>query len=137
MHKLLVVILSIFYLLSSSGVVVYEHYCMGELAQSSLSDDISDIGQCGKCGMEKNKDDDNGCCKDEQKFVKSNDQNPGIKLVIIKWLTTLADLPSYKDFCDTGYSLYCSNVNTCLPNAPPEIVIFKQPIFIRVQSLLI
>jgi len=42
---------------------------MGKLVDWTFSH--SNTGSCGSCGMEK-KGSDNGCCKDEQKFVKSN-----------------------------------------------------------------
>lgn len=46
------------------------HYCMGELADWSLSQNNSGI--CSKCGMKKTDNKDNGCCKDEHKFVKND-----------------------------------------------------------------
>lgn len=138
MRQVLVIILSIFYLLSSSGFTMYEHYCMGELAQTSISDNVSDNDRCSKCGMENKKGEDNGCCKDEQKFVKSDDQNTGYKLVINKSLIASAGLPTSYISCNNSlHSLYSSNVNTGLPHAPPNTDIHKHPIFIRVQSLLI
>ena len=69
MRKLLVSILSIVYLTASTGTSVDMHYCMGKLVDWTFSHD--DSGSCGSCGMEK-KGSDNGCCKDEQKFVKSD-----------------------------------------------------------------
>jgi hypothetical protein len=68
MRKLLVSILSIVYLTASTGTSVDMHYCMGKLVDWTFSHD--DSGSCGSCGMEK-KGSDNGCCKDEQKFVKN------------------------------------------------------------------
>ena len=110
---------------------------MGELAQASISNNVSDKGQCSKCGMENKKGEENGCCKDEQKFVKTDDQNTGVKLVINKSLITLADLPSYLTYDYTLHSSYGTDINTGLPHAPPYTDIYKHPIFIRVQSLLI
>lgn len=137
MRQVLVIILSIFYLLSSSGFTMYEHYCMGELAQASISDNIFDNDRCSKCGMENKKGEDNGCCKDEQKFVKTDDQNTGVKLVVNKSLITLADLPSYFSYDYSLHSSYGTDINTGLPHAPPHTDVYKHPIFIRVQSLLI
>ena len=45
------------------------HYCMGEMADWGLGNNKSKT--CGKCGMEKSEEKDNGCCKDEHKFVKN------------------------------------------------------------------
>ena len=66
MKKILVSILAVFYFTSSVGATVHLHYCMDELISWSLLN--SDGNKCEKCGMEK----DGGCCKDENKFVKSN-----------------------------------------------------------------
>lgn len=46
------------------------HYCMGELADWGLGHNKSKT--CGNCGMEKNDSKDNGCCKDDQKFLKAD-----------------------------------------------------------------
>ena len=69
MKKFIVAIFSIFYLAISCGFTVHMHYCMGKLADWDLGHNKSKT--CSKCGMEKSKEKDNGCCKDEQKFVKN------------------------------------------------------------------
>jgi hypothetical protein len=66
MKKALVIALASMYLLVSSGVVVNMHYCMGKLA--SLGIGHHDSKSCSTCGM-----DNNGCCKDEVKVVKIQD----------------------------------------------------------------
>lgn len=79
MKKILVSILAVFYLASSVGTTVHLHYCMDKLISWSLSEGDGD--KCDKCGMKK----DDGCCKDENKFVKNNiDQKvaePAIQLI--------------------------------------------------------
>lgn len=55
---------------ASTGATLHLHYCMGELAGWGLSHDKS--GKCGRCGMEKTEEKDNGCCNDEQKFFKND-----------------------------------------------------------------
>ena len=49
------------------GATIHMHYCMGKIANWSLDFNTSKI--CGKCGMEKSDKKDNGCCKDEDKYV--------------------------------------------------------------------
>jgi hypothetical protein len=66
MKKALVIALASVYLLVSSGVVVNLHYCMGKLSSMGLIH--HDSKTCGNCGM-----DNNGCCKDEIKVVKIQD----------------------------------------------------------------
>ena len=69
MKKFVVAIFAIFYLAISSGFTVHMHYCMGKLADWDLGHNKSKT--CSKCGMDKSKEKDNGCCKDEHKFVKN------------------------------------------------------------------
>ena len=69
MKKVVVPILLICYLAVSTGVVVNLHYCMNKLASTEIFG--SESKQCGKCGM--HTDDSNGCCHDEIKIVKMDD----------------------------------------------------------------
>lgn len=66
--KLVVTILSFVYLASTVGATVHLHYCMDKLVETGLWKDNDK--KCGKCGMEKSPNGDNGCCKDEQKQYK-------------------------------------------------------------------
>lgn len=73
MKKFIVAILAILYLGTSTGATIHMHYCMGKLADWGLGHNKSKT--CGECGMDKSDEKDNGCCKDEHKFVKNdNDQ---------------------------------------------------------------
>jgi hypothetical protein len=68
MKKFLVVIIALLYITTSTGAMLYMHFCMGKLADWGLGHNKSKI--CGGCGMQKSKEKDNGCCKDELKFIK-------------------------------------------------------------------
>jgi hypothetical protein len=70
MKKFVVSILALVYISSSAGATVHMHYCMGKLADWGIGQIKSNT--CGKCGMEKSIGKDNGCCTDEQKFIKDN-----------------------------------------------------------------
>jgi len=70
MKKFITAILAILYLGTSSGATIHMHYCMGKLADWGLGHNKSKT--CGECGMEKSDEKDNGCCKDEHKFVKND-----------------------------------------------------------------
>lgn len=70
MKKFITAILAVLYLGASSGATIHMHYCMGKLADWSLS--VSKSKSCPKCGMEKSHKSDNGCCKDEHKFLKDD-----------------------------------------------------------------
>ena len=62
-------IVLISYLAVSSGIVINFHYCMNKLASTKLF--AAESKQCGTCGM--HTDDSNGCCRDEVKIVKMED----------------------------------------------------------------
>lgn len=68
MKKFLATILAVFYLASTTGATIHMHYCMDKLVELNLSPSEKD--ECGTCGMEKSMQNDNGCCKDERKQVK-------------------------------------------------------------------
>jgi hypothetical protein len=73
MKKFIVAILAVLYLGTSVGATVHLHYCMDKLANWSLWPKKGD--NCNKCGMSKSEKKSSGCCKDEQKRVKvENDQ---------------------------------------------------------------
>jgi|SRR5688500_101765 len=67
MKKAFLAILSFLYLFSASGATVYSHYCMGKLVEIGL--EKAHEKECGKCGMEKESSSDDGCCKEEQRFI--------------------------------------------------------------------
>jgi hypothetical protein len=70
MKKLIAAILAIIFITTSTGATVYLHYCMGKLADWNLGYNTSDT--CGKCGMKiSEKKNNNGCCKDDHKFLKN------------------------------------------------------------------
>lgn len=70
MKKVLAVILALVYMSTTTGANIHMHYCMGKLADWGLGHNKSKT--CGECGMEKSEEKDNGCCKDEHKFVKND-----------------------------------------------------------------
>ena len=70
MKRFITAIFAVLYLSTSTGAMLTMHYCMGELADWGLGRNKSKT--CGKCGMEKTDGKDNGCCKDEHKFVKND-----------------------------------------------------------------
>lgn len=73
MKKFIVAILSFLYLATSTGATVQLHYCMDKLVGWDINAELSH--KCSKCGMEKSSPNKKGCCKDEQKQVKlQNDQ---------------------------------------------------------------
>lgn len=70
MKKILAVIVALVYLSTSTGANIHLHYCMGKLADWGLGQ--SSANTCSNCGMEKSEGKDNGCCKDDHRFVKND-----------------------------------------------------------------
>ena len=81
MKKILVTILAFVYLTSTVGATVHLHYCMDKLVAWSLMQEKPTKNKCPYCGMSKSSANKRcskeikGCCKDDQKQVKlENDQ---------------------------------------------------------------
>jgi hypothetical protein len=70
LKKLFIAILAILYMSTSIGATIHMHYCMGKLADWGLGQNESKT--CSKCGMEQSSKKDNGCCTDENKYIKNN-----------------------------------------------------------------
>ena len=66
MKKLVLTILTIFYVGVSSGATVHFHHCMGQLVEWGLSDTKSD--QCGNCGRKESGTEK--CCKNQSQQFK-------------------------------------------------------------------
>lgn len=91
MNKFLLTILGILHFVTSTGINMHIHYCMGKTAYLGLGHNQSKI--CGICGMEKSDEKDNGCCKDEQKFVKNENDQKNVESFNITYNLVIIDLP--------------------------------------------
>lgn len=86
-------ILALIYFAVSSGVIVNMHYCMNRFASADFGFAASQK-ECGKCGMHKDKS--QGCCHDEVKLVKiEDDQNKSMQMAFdFTSVKTVATIPS-------------------------------------------
>jgi hypothetical protein len=74
MKKAFAAILAILYFVTTTGATIDLFSCKGKMVESSMAKSEASI--CGMCKMEKKAQEQTGCCKHEQKFVKIvNDQN--------------------------------------------------------------
>jgi hypothetical protein len=73
MKRLLTALLAMLYMVAGAGFTLRQHYCMGKHIGTVLAHPVesSDSHRCDRCGMEKKSNNDNGCCKDQFKTVKS------------------------------------------------------------------
>lgn len=66
MKKIAVTILSVLYVVTSSGATINFHYCMGKFIGWDLSAPANNT--CRNCGMAKNEN--KGCCNDAQQTLQ-------------------------------------------------------------------
>jgi hypothetical protein len=117
MKKFAAAILAIFYLSTSTGANIHTHYCMGEMADWGLGNNKSKT--CDKCGMEKSEEKDNGCCKDEHKFLKNTlDQKVAESSFLITYIVCVAIVPDYPEL--TSIKLSSLTEENPRSNAPPR-----------------
>ncbi len=133
MKRFIVTILTVFYMAGAMGATVHLHYCMGDFVNASLIH--HDEHKCDKCGMTK-KSDNNGCCKDEHKTIKTAEHhksNATIDIVkhFVPHLPVALKYPTHTtSFIPSG------NVVVASAHAPPDIGL-SCPIYIRIRNLRI
>lgn len=122
MKQFLVFILSLVYLVTSTGATMHTHFCMGKIADWSLWEK-SEGTACSKCGME-SAEQSEGCCSNESKWIKIEDDQ---KAALANFeLTPLPDVgPDY--IAGLNHPVYISEGSDLLPqsHAPPNISFFK------------
>ena len=116
MKKFITAILAILYISTSTGATVQLHYCMGKLSGWSLTWTETHPKECGKCGMEKK--DSKGCCHDENKFLKIQDDQKA-NYVSLEILKISVAAPAVADHSLT-YSLPKKDKLLPESNAPPR-----------------
>ncbi|MBI2730202.1 MAG: hypothetical protein HYX40_05535 [Sphingobacteriales bacterium] len=66
----------ILYLVTTSGVVVTIHYCMGKISSADYG--VANVHFCDKCGI-KESGKKKGCCHSENKIYKIDDSHNFVK----------------------------------------------------------
>jgi hypothetical protein len=105
MKKLFIFLLAFLYIGSSCEASVYLHYCMGKPVSFSFSPGKS--GNCQRCGMKKSAK-GMGCCKDEQKIIKSDKSQKVTDLI--------SSGNEQKKFVTVFAAYYAFSVSTCQPS---------------------
>lgn len=107
MKNFLVAILALLYISSSMGANVHMHSCMGQLAGWGFIQHSSKT--CAQCGMERSRQKNKNCCKDESKFFKSQtDQEATVSVLSLIQPVTVAlpvsffEIPSVDIFAVKG-----------------------------------
>ncbi len=126
MKRILLTFLAFFYLGVSSGTTVHLHYCMGELANWSLT--APDKSSCELCGMTKNATKKNLCCKDDYKQAKIDQSKKATQLVHeFKQFPVVLQHTFKSDAFQVVLS--AQKANAVNSNAPPEGL--SVPVFIK------
>lgn len=131
MKKLLVTILALVYLGSSTGAVMHLHFCMGKLAETSFSKNNNPT--CGKCGM-KTSQKKGGCCKDESKFVK-NEQDQKASITHFEFQQQAVAILPVATCMVAEAKISNPLLIAYAPNAPPDL--HAPAVYLRVCSFLI
>ena len=134
MKKLLIFTLAFLVLLSSSGVMMNMHYCMGKFTGSSISLSYNSASNCTSCGMEKKANATKGCCHDSKTLLKSSTDQKllNVEFRLIKSYPIVLFNNGYQF---TELKFLSVNNNSFIVSSPP--LIQRPPIFIRNCSFLI
>ena len=134
MKKLLIFTLAFLVLLSSSGVMMNMHYCMGKFTGSSISLSYNSASNCTSCGMEKKANATKGCCHDSKTLLKSSTDQKllNVEFRLIKSYPIVLFNNGYQF---TELKFLSVNNNSFIVSPPP--LIQRPPIFIRNCSFLI
>jgi hypothetical protein len=69
LKRLFVVLLALIYFVAGSGLLLRQHYCMGDFVSAQISLVPNAPAElCGDCGMEE--EESGGCCESKTQFVK-------------------------------------------------------------------
>ena len=129
--KLSSFILIILYFSSAVGTTIHQHYCMGELVDSSLFNTRNEA--CGKCGMQKHTEESKDCCKDVSIVIKSGDSHTFFQPVYDCNSFSLAIPENNFTICDVRIKQDSDNT-TYRAHSPP---LLEYPLFIQHQNFRI
>lgn len=120
MRKLLTIFLAFVYLVTTSGIVISTHYCMGEVKGHAFGQNNDHL--CNTCGMT-----NEGCCHDDLSILKVNDDHQQVYtgIVLPSW-----DLyPVHADIIDSYRLPTFKNIDFAQGPAPPAYKLDRQAMF--------
>jgi len=129
--QLITIILSVSYLVYTTGINVCYHYCMGKQVNASLFS--SSNTRCNNCGMQKQLKQNKGCCKDVCVTIKSS------KSHLLGNIAITVDQPfqfhaaeSYYDY--PGHVFSSAQCKLIAVHGPP---LSKRPLFLQYSNFRI
>ena len=123
MKKILLTILTFFYLMLSTGFSVELHYCMGKF--SGINFTCNQNRKCQKCGMTEKKE---GCCKDEIKFFKLEDNFKNSNFHIGSNVFKVISVKPYFPNWNFSSEILFVHTNFCVSEKP---CYYRPPLFVR------
>jgi hypothetical protein len=116
MKKFFAAILAILYMGTSIGATIQVHYCMGRFVEWKLRH--NNHSTCSRCGMETKSGSAKGCCKDEYKHIKiDNDQR--LSENYVQFNETVAEITPIGSDHSILYSIVAGNFAQI--NGPPPL----------------
>lgn len=102
MKKIIIAILAFVYIITTTGVILHTHYCMGEPVAWGFGQNESKA--CSKCGMENGNEKNGGCCRDEFRFLKNNtDQKSAENILQLDLLSGLTLPVTFIEISSNGF----------------------------------
>lgn len=107
------------------------HYCMGELVERNFLH--HDDEPCSNCGMEEEKSEKSGCCKNENEFVKSDHFQlaPDASFSMVQSLSQVISF-SYIEMPVSFTSITEENPSANAPPGKSGIAIYKRNCIYRI-----
>ena len=130
-QKFFSAILILLYCSTTTGATLQMHYCMGDLVERNFFHNETE--PCSNCGMEKEKSEESGCCKNENEFVKADHFQlaPDASFSILQSLS----LPISISYIDVPVAFSSITEENPTSNAPPDkagIAIYKRNCVYRI-----
>lgn len=133
LKRIFVAFLAFTYLLSGSGLLLRQHYCMGEFVSAEIDYNIiSDLIFCEDCGSDVL--DEDVCCSDQLQLVKKEQEQKITTTLELSAAPIMAIAPTQSQYfvsnilCDN-----CPSTVTELQKPPPKSL----PIFLAIRDLRI
>ncbi len=135
MKKLVLYIWAFVFILSSGGVLVDMHYCMGKIKGTSISSSFSSTDtHCASCGMSKKSTTGKSCCHDTKKLVKNQFDQKIVEKASFSVATIFVILP-IQAFAATTFTDEVALINHSFTHGPP--LQSALPIYLRNRTFLI
>lgn len=133
LKRIFVAFLAFTYLLAGSGLLLRQHYCMGEFVSAEIDYNIiSDLIFAEDCGADIH--DEDSCCSNQLQLVKKQQEQKITTALELSAAPIVAIVPAQPQyFVSNSLCDNCSSIVTELQKPPPKSL----PIFLAIRDLRI